>query len=378
MVHFPENELRPSLRQVEINVNSAAFGGLAPRVTSLHRYLDSIDAYPDHASSTIRASSSLPENPSTERITAALGEANAAYGPSPSGHKTCILFIVQDVERNVFDQKHLEFALSSQTKTKVFRLAFTKVMQHTRLDNTPERRLLFTPPAFPGRVYEVTTVYFRAGQSPDEYDDVTWAARLHLERSRAVKCPSVLLHLAGIKKVQQILAAPGSPHLARFLSEPGRRERVRATFAPMYPMDAASADGQRGRALALDPETTARFVLKPQREAGGNNIYRSAIPGFLRSIPQTMWPGYVLMEMIEPPAQRNVILRGGELQAGGVVCELGVWGTILWRRTGGDRGVEVLRNEEAGYLLRTKGDQSEEGGVAAGFGAVDSVCLVDV
>lgn len=377
MVHFPENALRPSLRQVEINVNSAAFGGLAPCVTSLHRYLASVDAYPEPASLTIRANTSLPSNPSAERITAALNEAHIAYGPSPFGHEKCILFIVQDVERNVFDQRHLEFALSLQTEAKVFRLAFTKVLQHTRLDDTPERRLLFTPPAFPGRAYEVTTVYFRAGQSPDEYDDVTWAARLHLERSRAVKCPSVLLHLAGIKKVQQILAAPGSPHLARFLSASDQRERVRATFAPMYPMNAASADGQRGRELALDPETAKRFVLKPQREAGGNNIYRGTIPGFLRSIPQSMWPGYVLMEMIEPPAQRNVILRGGELQAGGVVCELGVWGTILWRRAG-DRGVEVLRNEEAGYLLRTKGDQSEEGGVAAGFGAVDSVCLVDV
>jgi glutathione synthase len=36
----------------------------------------------------------------------------------------------------------------------------------------------------------------------------------------------------------------------------------------------------------------------------------------------------------------------------------------------------VLRNEESGYLLRTKGDQSEEGGVAAGFGCMDSVTLV--
>ena len=38
----------------------------------------------------------------------------------------------------------------------------------------------------------------------------------------------------------------------------------------------------------------------------------------------------------------------------------------------------IMLNEEAGYLLRTKGSDSEEGGVAAGFGAIDSVCLVDV
>ena len=85
------------------------------------------------------------------------------------------------------------------------------------------------------------------------------------------------------------------------------------------------------------------------------------------------------MEMIEPPAQKNIILRDGEVREGGVIGELGVYGGCLWRHggDGNDEG-EILENFEAGYLLRTKGDQSEEGGVAAGFGAVDSCCLVDV
>ena len=78
------------------------------------------------------------------------------------------------------------------------------------------------------------------------------------------------------------------------------------------------------------------------------------------------------MELITPPPVANTILRNGLLEHGGVICELGVYGTCLW-----DQGTgEVLRNEESGYLLRTKGDQSEEGGVAAGFGCMDSVSLV--
>lgn len=78
------------------------------------------------------------------------------------------------------------------------------------------------------------------------------------------------------------------------------------------------------------------------------------------------------MELITPPAVQNIILRNGKLEQGGVICELGVYGTCLWDQETG----EVLRNEEAGYLLRTKGDQSEEGGVAAGFGCMDSCRLV--
>jgi glutathione synthase len=73
------------------------------------------------------------------------------------------------------------------------------------------------------------------------------------------------------------------------------------------------------------------------------------------------------------------------VQVGGVICELGVYGVCLWERPlageegkGGVGGVRIRENFEAGYLLRTKGDQSEEGGVAAGFGCVDSPCLVEV
>ena len=84
------------------------------------------------------------------------------------------------------------------------------------------------------------------------------------------------------------------------------------------------------------------------------------------------WKSYILMEIITPPALSNIILRNGAVESGGVICELGVYGTCLWDQKTG----KVLHNEKAGYLLRTKGDKSEEGGVAAGFGSMDSVRLV--
>lgn len=85
------------------------------------------------------------------------------------------------------------------------------------------------------------------------------------------------------------------------------------------------------------------------------------------------------MELIEPPLLRNSIFRNGEVTSGEVIGELGVYGVCLWRHGRGGKGErEILENWEAGHLLRTKGRESEEGGVAAGFGAVDSVCLIDI
>lgn len=79
------------------------------------------------------------------------------------------------------------------------------------------------------------------------------------------------------------------------------------------------------------------------------------------------------MEIITPPPVHNVILRNGVIEKGGVICELGIYGTCLWD----SKSKDILRNEGGeGYLLRTKGDKSEEGGVAAGFGSMDSCRLV--
>ena len=49
---------------------------------------------------------------------------------------------------------------------------------------------------------EVAVLYYRSGYDPSFYHgEEEWGVRLLLERSRAIKCPSVEYHLAGTKKV---------------------------------------------------------------------------------------------------------------------------------------------------------------------------------
>lgn len=377
MVHIdPSNSsASPQLKQVEFNTIASSFGGLSSKVSALHRHLSSIEAFPLSVNP-LTQGSALPEARSVPGLAAGLAAAHKAYGQTNEGRPQCVIFLVQSPERNVFDQRHLEYELSGNHGLRVFRLPFHQILADTKL--AEDRSLLYQPPHAPDQWFEVTLVYFRAGYSPDEYrSDEDWSARLHLERSKAIKCPSVLTQLAGCKKIQQVLATPNSPHLSRFLPDKTEAAMLQETFAPIYPMDSTKA-GKEALKLAKDPESASHYVLKPQREGGGNNIYRKAIPDFLSSIQESRWPAYILMEMIEPPAQRNFIFRNGELQQGGVICELGIYGTCLWRNAKDGKAGEILENREAGYLLRTKGDQSQEGGVAAGFGAVDSCCLIDL
>lgn len=86
---------------------------------------------------------------------------------------------------------------------------------------------------------EVATIYFRAGYTPDHYHgDVEWKGRLLMERSRAIKCPSIQYHLAGTKKVQQALAHPSV--LEKFLKDSYKVKSVKEIFTGLYSLDNVS------------------------------------------------------------------------------------------------------------------------------------------
>jgi glutathione synthase len=85
----------------------------------------------------------------------------------------------------------------------------------------------------------VAVVYFRAGYEPAQYpSNNEWAARLMIERSLAIKCPSIHYHLAGTKKVQQALAAPGI--LEKFLTDPVKVGAVQEIFTGLYSLELVS------------------------------------------------------------------------------------------------------------------------------------------
>ncbi|TVY46746.1 Glutathione synthetase large chain [Lachnellula occidentalis] len=377
MVHQGTNDEPPVIKQVEFNTIASSFGGLSSQTSSLHRHLCLADyALLENPLSTKELD--LPENESTKSLASGIRAAYNTYTQLEPIHNCCVIFLVQDPERNIFDQRHLEYELQQdKSPIPVFRLPFAQVLSQTTIANTSRRQLLYHPPSNASKIFEVAVVYLRAGYGPQDYPDSTaWQARLQIERSNAIKCPTILTQLAGAKKVQQVLATPTSSSepsiLTRFLkSNTDEIDNLSKTFTNIYPLDDSPA-GLEARKLAVDSERCKGYVLKPQREGGGNNIYRSAIPPFLESLPETHWKSYILMEIIMPPPVHNMILRNGEIEKGGVICELGIYGTCLWDQT----SKEVLHNEEAGYLLRTKGDKSEEGGVAAGFGSMDSCRLV--
>jgi hypothetical protein len=128
------------------------------------------------------------------------------------------------------------------------------------------------------------------------------------------------------------------------------------------------------------------YVLKPQREGGGNNFYKQEMTRRLRDMPAEELSAFILMERICPLPQPAAMLRMGRVLQCPTVCELGVFGLVLRGGAGAGAGAGaggagagaggLLVNEYAGYLLRVKPVDADEGGVAAGYSVLSSAKLV--
>ncbi|KAF7323690.1 Glutathione synthetase [Mycena kentingensis (nom. inval.)] len=340
------------LKQVEFNTISSSFGTLSERTAALHCYLLAATGY-FNAYPGLKAEN-FPANETTAGLVEGLAAAHAAYG----GKDARILFVVQAGERNVFDQRLLEYELLEKHSIHVIRQKFDDLAANASVDPTTSTLRISS-------TTEISTVYFRAGYAPTDYPTAAqYETRFLLERSRAIKCPSIALQLAGGKKVQQVLAEPGV--LERFVEDAAARDLLRASWMGMWALESGV---QRAR------DAAAGLVLKPQREGGGNNVYKEAIPPFLDALPEAERPAWIAMELIQPPEGTGgyLIRSGGEKAVRTeVVSELGIFG---WALFGGDEG--KVEERQVGWLVRTKGKESNEGGVATGFSVLDSVLLVD-
>jgi len=128
-------------------------------------------------------------------------------------------------------------------------------------------------------------------------------------------------------------------------------------------------------AIEMSISNPERFVLKPQREGGCNNLYGTDIKNFLQSVRyKKSRVAWILMNRIYPPIHKNYIVKPGQgidLERKELISELGIFGVII----GDDKNIIV--NKQAGHMLRTKLAVDNEGGVATGLGACDSPFLID-
>lgn len=254
----------------------------------------------------------------------------------------------------------------------------------------------------PSGSVEISVVYFRAAYTPTDFPTPGYyTTRFLLERSTAIKCPSLALQLAGGKKIQEVLTQTGV--LERFLADGKRYKQIfskeeiqelRDSFMGMWGLDVGEdmltpdtqniQTGKENFGVQKARKEAKSLVLKPQREGGGNNVYKEDIPAFLDTLPPQERQAWIAMQLIvTPDSVGNYLIRAGSASDSSesqtpvktdVISELGIFGWSLFGRNGHDSEV---KEDTVGWLVRTKGKDSNEGGVATGFSVLDSLLLVD-
>ncbi|XP_030377993.1 glutathione synthetase-like isoform X2 [Scaptodrosophila lebanonensis] len=340
-----------AIKQVEINTIASSFGGIATHLVPLQNFVLRELGHADKLKN-------MPKNDALSGLCDGMVKAWDIYGKKDA----VILFIIEDISYNICDQRFHEFYIREQyPHIKVVRRTLTDVHKLGKLGQCKELLL---------DGIEVAVIYFRAGYEPGHYhSQAEWDARYLMECSLAIKCPSIQYHLAGTKKVQQALAQPAV--LERFINDPEEIKAVGKIFTGLYSLDDNDA-GNSTYEMAL--KTPERFVLKPQREGGGNNVYGLEIPEALKKMSRVERSAWILMDLIHPPLSKGYMVRpGGDMPPTVVdmVSELGIFGVII-----GDAD-HIVHNYQAGHMLRTKLSTANEGGVAAGLGALDSPYLID-
>ena len=134
-------------------------------------------------------------------------------------------------------------------------------------------------------------------------------------------------------------------------------------------MSDAANDAEREAAAAIASARAAPegFVMKPQREGGGHNLFGDELAKTLGSLSRPQRASFILMQRLRPPAYPAVLVREGQLLRGEAVSELGVYSTYVRAANG-----KVLVDGAAGHLLRSKLVGTDEGGVAAGYACLSS------
>ena len=364
MLHEPTS----SLLQVEINTIGVSFACLGSKTAGLHRHLLG------RLGGSEADAERLPGNEALTGLVDAIGAAVRSYEAAARSAEArdspaVVVMVVQPGERNLYDQQWVQLGLWERHGVRTLRRTLAQLAAQAAL---AERRGDGAR-ALTVDGERVAVVYYRAGYVPDDYLDPErdWAARELVERSDAFKLPSVAYQLAGAKKVQQDLATPGRVEAffaATATDAEAARERgalVRSFFAGQWAPGEPEAHEAVADALAR-PEA---YVLKPQREGGGHNLYGAALRAKLAEGGEALG-AYVLMQRIAPPIHRAVLLRDGAAREADTLSELGVYSVLV--RQGG----RIVLSQGAGHLVRTKTAESDEGGVAAGYGVLDSPILV--
>ena len=278
----------------------------------------------------------------------------------PSSKRPVVAMVYDDKSLyNYFDQQCLMNAIED-FGIPTIRITIEEVTNKTKIDCN--NKFIYNNDV------EVAILYLRVFYNPSHYPSPeVWEARRRMEVSDAISVPNVRHQIVNTKIFQMVLAQH------KILSKYADKDDVDSlldVFGEILPLTLDKEGDENARQALLHP---GRFVMKPQRDGGGHNLWDREMVETLEKLKNNPERSrFILMRILKPPVLKNRFLRSGETVTDVVdtKSEIGLYSTYCIVD-----GTEV-RNENAGILVRTKLSTTNEGGVAAGFSVIDSPFFV--
>ncbi|CAF3542661.1 unnamed protein product [Rotaria sp. Silwood1] len=237
---------KTKLRLIELNTIAVGLGAAAKLIQEWHkRFLKRIQP---------ELLSKLPKNESYDLIIDTLFESWKIYNNS----RAIILFVIPENEFNIGDQMLIEKGLLSYGNSSLLikHVTFFDICRYGFLDS---KGILYFGD------FEVALIYYRSAYDPKHfYHEDIWQAYIMLESSRAIKCPSLRYHLAGMKCFQ--LALIEKNFLEKiFQGHEKYIDDFRDIIEEMFTIDQAINDPILQQRILDKPKS---FYLKQSREGG--------------------------------------------------------------------------------------------------------------
>ena len=394
---FMKNEKTNKWGQIEFNTIAASFGGLSDKVNALHKYIlqrylginveyyqmqrsgPTIDNMDSKDNSESKVEFTKPYYKPSPNVINELADSMCFAAKLVDSKKPCIVMIVQPNEKNSSDQRILEFAIYQRGKVPLIRMTLNEIFLYAKLDDSSKN--IYVNCDKTGNIdIRISLFYFRAGYTPNDYitnnGDNEWKARELIEFSNAIKCPNIAYHLIGAKLMQTYFADINI--LTKYLTQ-NEAKQLMEYFVGLYSLDSKVVKQDNiDKILKEAINNYGNYVMKPQREGGGNNIYDDDIPKMIKKLNNNELNGYILMERIFPETIKTTQIRNMEMFMNiDAIYEMGIYSTLISDGNITDNNDTFRWNRLAGTLLRTKGSKVTEGGVATGYSVLDSICLVN-
>ena len=126
---------------------------------------------------------------------------------------------------------------------------------------------------------------------------------------------------------------------------------------------------EQKKALELAEQHPDNYLLKPNREGGGHNIFGLQMVNKLKTSTVEEMGSYILMQKIIPVPDIGFKIKDGKVTPAFVQSETGCFGYVL------SSDKEVLKCKTGGWMTRTKDATALEGGICAGVSMLDYIAF---